>query len=278
MIKLKKYQERSLDILRQYLELARFKGTTQAYDEIQHKRYNSAKFKAFQPLDDLENVPYACLRLPTGGGKTLLSAHTVHLAGETYIENDYPLTLWLVPTNTIKLQTLETLQNPDNANRRILEDAFNERFRVFDIADFRHIRPQDISDAACIIISTFAALRVDKTEGRKVYDHDENLESHFSKIPAHTEKMERDKTSGQIKFSFANLLHWHRPLVIVDEAHNAKSDLSIEVLKRVNASCVIEYTATPAKNSNIIYSVSAAELKAEEMIKLPIVFSDHISW
>lgn len=278
MIKLKKYQESSLEILRQYLELARFKGAKQAYDEVQYNRYGSTHFKPYQPLKGLEEIPYACLRLPTGAGKTLLSAHTIRLAGESYVENDYPLTLWLVPTNTIKQQTLETLKNPDNANCRVLEDTFNGRFRVFDVADFRQIRPQDISDATCIVVSTFAALRVDNTEGRKVYDHDENLEPHFSKIPAHTDKMERDEKSNKIKFSFANLLHWHRPLVIVDEAHNAKSDLSVEVLNRVNPACVIEYTATPAKNSNIIHSVSAAELKAEEMIKLPILLSDHVSW
>ena len=277
-MKLKKYQEKSLEVLRRYLELSRFKGAKEAYDEVQYDRYENHNFRHFQPLIGLEQVPYTCLRLPTGGGKTILAAHTIHLAGESYIENEHPLTLWLVPTNIIKQQTLETLKNPDNANYKVLENAFNGRFRVFDIADFRQIRPQDISESACIIVSTFAALRVDKTEGRKVYDHDENLEPHFSKVPTHTINMERDQQSGQIKFSFANLLHWHRPLVIIDEAHNAKSDLSIEVLNRINAACVVEYTATPAKNSNIIYSVSAAELKAEEMIKLPIIFSDHISW
>ncbi len=278
MMTLKKYQESALAVLRQYLELARFKGPRQAYDKVQYDRYDGNRFKPFQPLKGLEDIPYICLRLPTGGGKTLLSAHTIRLAGESYVENDYPLTLWLAPTNTIKLQTLATLKKPDHANRRVLEDTFNGRFRVFDIAGFRQIRPQDISDAACIVVSTFAALRVDNTEGRKVYDHDENLEPHFSKIPAHTDKMERDGKSGKIKFSFANILHWHRPLVIVDEAHNAKSDLSIEVLNRVNPVCVVEYTATPAKNSNIIHSVSAAELKAEEMIKLPIILSEHVSW
>ena len=278
MIKLKKYQEESLNILRQYLETARFEDPKQAYEEIQRNRYQDTKFKQFQPLDGLEDIPYVCLRLPTGGGKTLLSTHTISLAGESYIENDYPLTLWLVPTNTIRLQTLETLRKPDSPNHKVLEDAFNGRFRVFDIIDFRQIRPQDISDGTCIVVSTFASLRVDNTEGRKVYDHDENLESHFSRIPAHVDGMEHDEQSGQIKFSFANLLHWHRPLVIVDEAHNAKSKLSIEVLNRVNAACIVEYTATPAENSNVIHSVSAAELKAEEMIKLPIILSDHMSW
>ena len=279
MITLKKYQVRSLEVLKTYLEHARFTNAKQAYDDVQYSRYGSTQFKPFQPLHGLEHTPYACLRLPTGGGKTLLSAHTIRLAGESYVEQEFPLTLWLVPTNTIKLQTLETLKNPDHANRKVLETAFNGRFRVFDIADYRNIRPQDILDSACVIVSTFASLRVEETEGRKVYEHDENLEPHFSAIPPNAEGMEKDKKSGKTLYSFANLLHYHRPLVIVDEAHNAKSDLSIEVLKRVNAACVIEYTATPAANSNIIHSVSAAELKAEQMIKLPIILSaDHASW
>jgi type III restriction enzyme len=277
MIKLKKYQDKSLEILRSFLELARFEGIKAAYDKLQYQRYGNQNFKPFQPLSGLENTPYVCLRLPTGGGKTLLSAHTIALAGKAYIENEYPLTLWLVPTNTIKTQTLETLKNPDHANYQVLEKAFDGKFRVFDIADFRNIRQQDIADSACIVVSTFASLRVDNTEGRKAYDHDENLEPHFSKIPSNAEGMEKSE-DGKIKFSFANLLNWHRPLVIVDEAHNAKTDLSVEVLRRVNASCVVEYTATPASNSNVIHSVTAAELKAEQMIKLPIILSEHISW
>lgn len=277
MIKLKNYQEKSLETLRSFLEFCRFEGVNRAYDKIQYQRYGDANFKPFQPLTSLDDVPYVCLRLPTGGGKTLLSAHTIAITGRTFIENEYPLTLWLVPTNAIKSQTLETLQNPDHANYQVLENAFNGRFKVFDIADFRQIRPQDISDSACIVISTFASLRVDNTDGRKAYDHDENLEPHFSNIPNNTEGMEK-RENGKIKFSFANLLNWHRPLVIVDEAHNAKTDLSVEILCRVNAVCVIEYTATPAKNSNVITSVSAAELKAEQMIKLPIILSEHLSW
>ncbi len=277
MIRLKKYQDKSLEILRSFLESARFEGVKAAYDKLQYQRYGNQNFKPFQPLNGLENTPYACLRLPTGGGKTLLSAHTIALAGKAYIENEYPLTLWLVPTNTIKTQTLETLKNPDHANYQVLEKAFDGKFRVFDIADFRNIRPQDIADSACIVISTFASLRVDNTEGRKAYDHDENLEPHFSKIPSNAEGMEKSE-DGKIKFSFANLLNWHRPLVIVDEAHNAKTDLSVEVLRRINAVCVVEYTATPAPNSNVIHSVTAAELKAEQMIKLPIILTPHISW
>ena len=84
-------------------------------------------------------------------------------------------------------------------------------------------------------------------------------------------------SKGQIKFSFRNLLALHRPLVIVDEAHNNTSPLSFEVLQRVNAACVVEFTATPADDSNVLHNVSATELKAEEMIKLPIRLTEHKS-
>ena len=276
-MQLKNYQKQCLETLHEFLALSRLQDVQSAYNEIQHKRYNGNNYKPYKPLVQLDNAPYICLRIPTGGGKTLLSAHTISIAKQSFLERQNPVTLWLVPTNTIKLQTLETIQNPKHQNYHVLEEAFDGRFKVFDIANFRQIRPQDISDSTCVIISTFASLRVDKTDGRKAYDHGENLEPHFSVIPANATGMEKHD-NGATKFSFVNLLHWQKPLVIVDEAHNAKTPLSNEVLKRVNASCVIEYTATPAKSSNVIISVSAAELKAEEMIKLPIILSDPSSW
>ena len=82
-----------------------------------------------------------------------------------------------------------------------------------------------------------------------------------------------------VKYSFANLLMIHRPLVIVDEAHNARTGLTFDVLKRVAPSCIIELTATPDTDprtgSNILHRVSASELKAEALIKLPIVLTEH---
>jgi len=221
------------------------------------------------------------LRLPTGGGKTLLSAHTVKIAADTYLEREYPIVLWLVPTNTIRTQTLETLQKPENPNYETLRAAFDGRFRVFDIADFVQITPADLQTHACVIVGTMQTLRVTNTDGRKVYAHNENLEPHFSAVPANTEGMERIEegdNKGQIKFSLRNILALHRPLVIVDEAHNNTSPLSFEVLQRVNAACVVEFTATPAADSNVLHNVSATELKAEEMIKLPIRLTEHKSW
>ena len=93
------------------------------------------------------------------------------------------------------------------------------------------------------------------------------------------DRIEEGDNKGKLKCSFRNLLNIHRPLVIIDEAHNASSPLSFEVLQRINPSCVIEYTATPeTRTSNVLFNVSASELKAEEMIKLPIVLSVQKTW
>ena len=276
---LKKYQTATLAVLRSYLEAARIVGAKPAFDDMDKAGVREPR--PYRPLDGLETVPYVCLRLPTGGGKTLLSAHTVKVAADAYLEREFPIVLWLVPTNTIRAQTLETLKKPSNPNYEALRAAFDGRFRVFDIADFVQITPADLQTHACVIVGTMQTLRVSNTDGRKVYAHNENLEPHFSAVPANTAGMERIEdgdNKGQIKFSFRNLLALHRPLVIVDEAHNNTSTLSYEVLQRVNAACVVEFTATPADDSNVLHNVSATELKAEEMIKLPIRLTEHKSW
>jgi type III restriction enzyme len=273
---LKKYQTETLRVLRAYLESARVIGAKPAYDGMEKAGVRASH--PYQPLKGLPTVPYVCLRLPTGGGKTLLSAHTVKVAAEAYLEREFPVVLWLVPTNTIRKQTLETLKKPGNPNYETLKAAFDGRVRVFDITDFTTITPSDLQSQACVVVGTIQTLRTTNTDGRKVYAHNENLEPHFSDVPDTTPGLDRLEGSEQVKFSFRNLLAVHRPLVIVDEAHNNTSMLSYEVLERINAACVVEFTATPATDSNVLHGVSATELKAEEMIKLPIRLTEHKSW
>jgi type III restriction enzyme len=279
IFELKKYQTTTLSLLKTYLEQARTVGAKPAFDDME--KPGVLVPRPYHQLQGLETSPYVCLRLPTGGGKTLLSAHSAKIAADAYLEREFPLVLWLVPTNTIRAQTLETLQKPGNPNYEALNTAFDGRFHIRDIADFTQINPIDLQNRACVIVATMQTLRVSNTEGRKVYADNEYLEPHFATMSANTPGMERfeeGEKKGQIKFSFRNVLAFHRPLVIVDEAHNNTSQLSVEVLQRINAACVIEFTATPAPDSNILHNVSATELKAEEMIKLPIRLNEHKSW
>lgn len=282
-MQLKPYQADTLAILRRFLEEARIAGPGNAYEAITREPEQAVRLGGYAgdytPLNQMPEVPYVCLRLPTGGGKTLLAAHAVSVARNAWIEKDYPLVLWLVPSNTIRRQTVEALKNPRHAYRQALDAAFDGRVRVFDVADFTHIRPHDLRDRCCLVVGTIQTLRVSNTEGRKVYAHHEEMEPHFAALPQPAPGLELERLeNGAVKFSFANLLHLHRPLMIVDEAHNAVTGLTREMQARVNPCAVIEFTATPRHKSNILHSVSAQELKRADMIKLPILLAEHDSW
>jgi len=284
-MELKDYQRETIETLDRFFRDARVSGPKAAYETIirepEHKARLGRYAVDYRALEAVPQAPYVCLRLPTGGGKTLLAAHSVAVARDAWIEKDYPLVLWLVPTNTIRLQTAEALKNPRHAYRHALDEKFGGRVRVFDIADFPTIRPQDLRDQTCIVVGTIQTLRVNNTEGRKVYAHHEDLEQHFSGIPSNSPGLEQSDDGpnrGRIKFSFANLMHLHRPLMIVDEAHNAMTGLTRDMQARVNPCAIIEFTATPQLNSNILRSVTAQELKRADMIKLPIVLSEHPDW
>ena len=124
-MQLKKYQARTLKILADFLTDAKIIGNEKAFEKYQDAHgYNPN----YQPLRNLENVPYVCLRLPTGGGKTLIGTNVISLAVD-YIEQEYPFVLWLVPSNEIRQQTLKILSNPNNFYSQILYRNFLRKFR-----------------------------------------------------------------------------------------------------------------------------------------------------
>ncbi len=175
--------------------------------------------------------------------------------GEVLERENNPLVLWLMPTDAIRQQTLETLLNPKHPNREQLNTDFDGKLRIVDIADFSLLTPQDLRDKACIVVGPLPRCASKRRRAEGGHDHREDLEPHFASIPPNTPGLECQTDGpdkGRIKFSFANILALVRPLVIVDEAHNATSGLSYEVLQRVNAGCVVEFTATPAQDSNVL--------------------------
>lgn len=272
-MELKNYQRETLETLKNFLTAAKLIGSEAAF--YKHRKARSYPQEYF-PLPRLESVPYICLRLPTGGGKTLLGACAIEVAATTFLEREYPLVLWLVPTDAIRQQTLKVLREPKNFYRQVLDAAFKGNVNIFDVTEFSRLRPQDLDGALNIFVATFASFRVTDRDGRKVYQANEFLEPCFRAIPRQ-DFFEEDAT-GDYK-SFGNLIAYYQPLVIVDEAHNNSSPLSLETMQKFRPAAVIELTATPdAGKSNVLYQVSATELKAEAMIKLPIRLKESQSW
>lgn len=272
---LKNYQLQTLASLRRFLE------KTVELNDADTAFYALTKRPFVQP-PGLPGLPYVCLRVPTGGGKTILAAHSIAVATDAFLRCDNPTVLWLVPSDTIREQTLATLSNRAHSNRRALADRFGENVRVMTIQDALYAKRADFDGGAVVIVATIQAFRVEKTEGRKVYEANGELMDHFSGIANEQRAILEAGPSGDPLPSLANVLRMRRPMVIVDEAHNARTDLSFDTLGRLSPSLIVELTATPVTPdehkpekgiyaSNVLHHVSAAELKAEEMIKLPVI-------
>lgn len=290
-MQLKGYQLRALDQLRFFLNRCRAGDFAAAYAatiaRIEEENSPVADDGAtafarggYTPVEGLEaQTPYCCIRLPTGGGKTLLAAHAVKIAADEFMERPQVPVLWLVPSNPILNQTLDALKQPRHPYRLALEEAFGA-IAVFHIDERRQIAPRDFIEKTVVIVGTMQTFRISDTSQRLVYGTDENLERHFrDATPGEgLEVEEAGPRKGQIKLSFANLLYRQRPLFILDEAHNFMTGLAGTVKERLRPSAIIEFTATPKAKSNVISAASAVELKTAEMIKMPIHLTQHGSW
>ena len=142
-MKLKQYQTDTLSVLRRFFEEARVAGPKGAYEAITREPDQAKRLGryggSYTPLAELPAVPYVCLRLPTGGGKTILGAHSIGIARDAWVEKDYPMVLWLVPSNTIRLQTAEGLccTNPvrDSSRESSMVAGWHEQTDTPDLQD-----------------------------------------------------------------------------------------------------------------------------------------------
>lgn len=280
-LELKEYQQAALGRFKSYLEKAAQFDAESAFVLETKMPYRQAQFIA-------DGTPYVCLRVPTGGGKTIMGAHAVGIAAKSYLQAPNPFVLWLVPSTPILDQTVNALKNLDHPYRAALAKDFGRNITVLTKAEALAMSRADAEGGACIIVSTIQSFRIEETDGRKVYEDSGQLMDHFSGLTdAQTARLEKVEGTDRPVASLANLLRLHHPMVIVDEAHNARTALSFDTLARFDPSMILELTATPqtvhnpARDeyaSNILYSVSAAELKAEQMIKLPIRLTTDSDW
>lgn len=275
MIVLKPYQSRVLGSLREFLH-------SSASGDALHTAFHEVlvandfpELPYFPVVADGigANMPYACLRVPTGGGKTLLACYAVGIAKNDFLRAEQAVALWLVPSQTILAQTADALRDPRHPYRRALETACAGPVEVLTIEEALSMSRGVVEGATVVIVATIQAFRAEDTTGRRVYAQNGSLADHFLNLPPSRAADMLPGPDGKPLPSLVNLLRLRRPIVIVDEAHNARTELSFSTLGNVMPSCIIEFTATPARKkmpSNVLHYVSAAELKAADMVKLPL--------
>lgn len=276
MIALKDYQTRVLNSLRDFFRQCSKDGRPEAaFQTVQLQ--NSRQPTPYIPVHTAglaPGMPYVCLRVPTGGGKTLLACYATGLAMHEFMHADRTVVLWLVPSNTILDQTADALRDPRHPYRRALELACGA-VEVVTIEEALRLSRATVEGQTVVIVSTIQAFRSEDPTGRKVYDgKNSHMVEHFEGKPSPLLIELEQGPDGKPKPSLVNMLRLRRPIVIVDEAHNARTPLSFATLGNVLPSCIVEFTATPAREgsnaSNVLHHVSAAELKAADMVKLPL--------
>lgn len=270
-MELKKYQKSTIDTLEEFLKELKKVGLKYAFMGITENPYKADSFAV---------VPFVCIKIPTGGGKTLVACNAVEKIMDSALQHklDKGIILWFTPSEAIKTQTLRKLKDRTDWHRRILDESFDNNIRIFSNEEALNLRKEDVNDNLCIIIASLEAFRKEKSlqNKYKVYKENGALFDHFENIDD-TEYLERD-SEGSIINSLANVVRMHNPLVVIDEGHKTTTQLSIDFLKDLNPSFIIEYTATPRSSSNILVEVHASQLKEEQMVKIPIVLESSVQW
>lgn len=282
-MELKSYQQQvinDLDIFLEYLQ----KYPTPA---LAFKNYWEDKVGAYElkldgtysgmtPYkDNILKTPHVAIKVPTAGGKTFIACNAINSIFSTYDSSRPKAVVWLVPWSNLLQQTANNLSDPTHPYRQKLNTLFNHSVEIYEkesLLQGANFNPTSVSEQLNIFVFNFSSLRINskKKDDRKIYQQNGALEAFRDTV------VEQDLVLPDTDESaLINIIRSLNPLVIVDESHNAESDLSVEMLQNLNPSFVLDLTATPKKNSNIVSYVNAIELKKEHMVKLPVIVYNH---
>ena len=131
---LRAYQREALLSFRRYLQ--KTVAMAEAAEHPARAAFNDATGFNFAPAPLVDpQTPFVCIRIPTGGGKTLVAAHSVGIAAKEFMQADNPMVLWLVPSTAILDQTLSALRNPEHPYRAALTAEFGRNLSVLTVAE-----------------------------------------------------------------------------------------------------------------------------------------------
>lgn len=219
----------------------------------------------------IDGVPHICMKVPTGGGKTFMACAAVRKIFDAMPLSKPKVVVWLVPSDSILTQTIRTLSDVNHPYRQRLDQDFAGHVGVYTkemLLNGQNFSPDTVREMLTVCIMSYSSLRINSRsrDVRKVYQENGNLFRFAEYFKDDTALLADTPDTALIQ-----VLRHLEPVVVVDESHNAGSDLSVEMLNNLNPCFVLDLTATPKSNSNIISYVDARELKKEHMVKLPVV-------
>ena len=291
-MQLKQYQQAALEQLQRYLQALtaeraravkavefgiKHKWDEAGWDEIARPSPYHAKRNAIG-----ESVPNICLKVPTGGGKTLLAVKAIDLINTHYRATQMGLVLWIVPTTQIYNQTLAALKDRAHPYRVHLNMASGDRTLILE----KHavFTPDDVQNNLVVLLLMLPSANRQVKETLRIFKDRGGFEAFFPREDDYTAHMQLLKdvpnldTFGQntglasltVKSSLGNTLRLIKPVIVLDEGHKAYGELAQNTLLGFNPAFILELSATPTPQSNKLVNISGQDLLREEMIKLDV--------
>jgi len=330
-MELKEYQLKVLERMDEYLKVLKEKQEeAEAYFEFQKSRGKKPVLQDYckETWDELNNrrmlpmlrdrqgrkevaayisrfdglkkpIPNVCLKVPTGGGKTLLATAAIERINVDCFERQTGFVLWVVPSDTIYKQTWKALANREHPYRQMLERASGGRVKMLEKGD--HFTPQDVENQLCVMLLMLQSSARESKESLRMFRDSGKFSAFFPEVDdymanntllnqvlnLHTNDLGDGAgvlAGVSVKHSLGNALKMVRPIIVIDEGHRAYSDKARQTICDFNPRFILELTATPnqkkTRASNVLVDVSGTALKDEQMIKLPIeaVNISNIGW
>ncbi len=236
-----------------------------------------------------EPLPAFCIKVPTGGGKTLLAIRVIDLINIIYRRSQRGLVLWIVPTTQIYNQTLKALKDRDHPYRQQLDISSGQRTLILEKNTV--FSPRDIDENLCILLLMLPSANRQMKETLHIFRDSGGFSDFFptedtpdvqAKLLDSFPNLDTFEQAVNfwgrvVKTSLGNTIRVLRPLIILDEGHKAYSINAKATLEGFNPCMIVELSATPANKANVLVEILGRELNAEEMIKLDMHIYNRVS-
>src|SRR3989344_7548231 len=202
--------------------------------------------------------PRVCIKMPTGGGKTLVAIETIRSYQNLLAKRRTGLVVWITHREQIYRQTIENLQNKSHVYRQLLDQCSGNKTLILEKG--QPIRQQDVSENLVVLMLMI------QSAGRNTNKMFEDSGGYMDFFPAenrfdlHAELVKKvpnlDKTNPdlfthtQVKTSLGIVIRTLNPLIIVDELHTMYTDRAKATLDGLNPSAIVGLSSTPKPGMN----------------------------
>src|SRR3989344_3168862 len=291
---LKDFQITVIEALKNfYIEAEKQKSAVEKLDENLKSSvsyvdavYNKLGFSHFadRPKNGVdEYYPRFCLKVPTGGGKTLIAIEAICEYQNLFIKNKTGLVVWITHRETIYRQTIEKLKDKSHAYRQMLDQCSGNRTIILEKG--QPLRRQDVENNLVVLMLMIQSAGKSSKENMRVFQDsggyidffplDNQYEKHkklLEAIPNLDFIPDSLLNKKIVKTSLGNAIRILKPLIIVDEFHTMFSDIAKDTLDSLNPLMLLGLSATPKerKQMNILVEITGRQLEKEDMIKLDL--------